>query len=119
MKKKLVEASNVESYICENGSKIYIDNTMVLTPGARDVLSGRRVEIIYGARAGAENTLSAALKNCASGNAFSAVAGNGNGDYEKFVLNIGVMLKESYGITDPAELKRYTEKAIKIIKENI
>ncbi|CAG36555.1 hypothetical protein [Desulfotalea psychrophila] len=119
MKKKLVEASNVESYLCENGTKIYIDKSMVLTPGARDVLNGRRVEFIYGERPGSEGSLATILKGCASANAFSAVAGNENGDYEKFVLGIGAMLKDSYGIVDPAERKRYTKRAIQIIKENI
>ncbi len=48
MGKKLVGHNNVEQYICHDEKKIYVDPTMILSPGAKDYLNKNRITAVYG-----------------------------------------------------------------------
>lgn len=107
MKKKLIEVGNLDSFICPDSSTIYVDNTMILTPGAKDELSKRKITIARVADA-----------KVAVGQQREQVSCDSD-ECESLVMGIAVMLKEEYGITDIAQLKEMSFQLAEIVKENI
>jgi ethanolamine utilization cobalamin adenosyltransferase len=54
MKKTLIGSSRVDEFIKEGEKTLYMDKTMILTSGAKDILRKRGVAIEYGPRPVAE-----------------------------------------------------------------
>ncbi len=50
MKKTLIGSSRVDEFIKGGDKTLYMDSTMILTPGAKDILRNRGVAIEYGPR---------------------------------------------------------------------
>lgn len=48
MGKKLIECHCVDQYINGDEKKIYVDKTMILTPGVKDYLRNKGIAIAYG-----------------------------------------------------------------------
>ena len=48
MAKKLVGIDNLDAAICQASGKIYVDGSIILTPGAKDELIKRGIPIVYG-----------------------------------------------------------------------
>ena len=114
MKKKLIEAGNLDSFICPDSDTFYVDNNILLTPGAKDELRKRKIKIVR-------------VEDAAAAVAESGSAGCGNPDCtkevcdgcEELVMGIAVLLKEEYGITDLAQLKEMSFKFADAVKGNI
>lgn len=114
MKKKLIEAGNLDSFICPDSDTIYVDKTMILTPGAKDALRKRKIKITR-------------VEDAAAAVAEAGNGGCGNPDCTKevcdgcedLVMGIAVVLKEEYGITDLAQLKEMSFKLAEAVKCNI
>ena len=142
MKKELITVDNVNNYICKQDGKLYVFGNRLLTAGAKDELGRRRVTVVYGpepvvapAAAPASSCSSAASTpcgkshgacrggcNCGSAITPGIAAGAPLGSYtsvESLALALATMLKEKYGVTDPAELKDLTAKALKAIRDNM
>ena len=142
MKKELITVDNVNNYICKQDGKLYVFGNRLLTAGAKDELGRRRVTVVYGpepvvapAAAPASSCSSAAGApcgkshgtcrggcNCGSAITPGIAAGAPLGSYtsvESLALALATMLKEKYGVTDPAELKDLTAKALKAIRDNM
>ena len=142
MKKELITVDNVNNYICKQDGKLYVFGNRLLTAGAKDELGRRRVTVVYGpepvvvpAAAPASSCSSAAGTpcgkshgtcrggcNCGSVITPGIAAGAPLGSYtsvESLALALATMLKEKYGVTDPAELKDLTAKALKAIRDNM
>ena len=142
MKKELITVDNVNNYICKQDGKLYVFGNRLLTAGAKDELGRRRVTVVYGpepvvapAAAPASSCSSAAGTpcgkshgacrggcNCGSAITPGIAAGAPLGSYtsvESLALALATMLKEKYGVTDPAELKELTAKALKAIRDNM
>ena len=142
MKKELITVDNVNNYICKQDGKLYVFGNRLLTAGAKDELGRRRVTVVYGpepvvapAAAPASSCSSAAGTpcgkshgtcrggcNCGSAITPGIAAGAPLGSYtsvESLALALATMLKEKYGVTDPAELKDLTAKALKAIRDNM
>ena len=142
MKKELITVDNVNNYISKQDGKLYVFGNRLLTAGAKDELGRRRVTVVYGpepvvapAAAPASSCSSAAGTpcgkshgtcrggcNCSSAITPGIAAGAPLGSYtsvESLALALATMLKEKYGVTDPAELKDLTAKALKAIRDNM
>ncbi len=142
MKKELITVDNVNNYICKQDGKLYVFGNRLLTAGAKDELGRRRVTVVYGpepvvapAAVPASSCSSAAGTpcgkshgacrggcNCGSAITPGIAAGAPLGSYtsvESLALALATMLKEKYGVTDPAELKDLTAKALKAIRDNM
>ena len=142
MKKELITVDNVNNYICKQDGKLYVFGNRLLTAGAKDELGRRRVTVVYGpepvvapAAAPASSCSSAAGTpcgkshgtcrggcNCSSAITPGIAAGAPLGSYtsvESLALALATMLKDKYGVTDPAELKDLTAKALKAIRDNM
>ena len=146
MKKELITVDNVNNYISKQDGKLYVFGNRLLTAGAKDELGRRRVAVVYGpepvaapvaaAKPAAAATATPA-SSCACGKSHGSCRGGCNcgsaitpgiaagaplGSYtsvESLALALASMLKDKYGVTDPAELKELTAKALKAIRDNM
>jgi len=50
MGKKLIGCNCLDQYICREEMRVYLDSSLILSPGAKDELHRRGVEIVYSAR---------------------------------------------------------------------
>ena len=144
MKKELITVDNVNNYISKQDGKLYVFGNRLLTAGAKDELGRRRVAVVYGPEpvaapaAAVKPAASAApASSCACGKSHGSCRGGCNcgssitpgiaagaplGSYtsvESLALALASMLKDKYGVTDPAELKELTAKALKAIRDNM
>ena len=145
MKKELITVDNVNNYISKQDGKLYVFGNRLLTAGAKDELGRRRVAVVYGpepvaapvAAAPAAPATAASSSSCACGKSHGSCRGGCNcgsaitpgiaagaplGSYtsvESLALALASMLKDKYGVTDPAELKELTAKALKAIRDNM
>lgn len=116
MKKQLIEAHMVKDCITAD-NKIYVDNSMVLTPGARDILSAQRIEVIRVTQVKKEEN-NFSLSVCLPSKDY-ITANVGEKGLSVFTKNLSTMLKQKCGITNPKELEEYTHKAIALIKKTL
>ena len=142
MKKELITVDNVNNYISKQDGKLYVFGNRLLTAGAKDELGRRRVSVVYGPEPVAAPVQAPAAScgsasgtpcgkshgtcrggcNCGSAITPGIAAGAPLGSYtsvESLALALATMLKEKYGVTDPAELKELTAKALKAIRDNM
>ena len=146
MKKELITVDNVNNYISKQDGKLYVFGNRLLTAGAKDELGRRRVAVVYGpepvaapgaAAKPAVAATAAPASSCACGKSHGSCRGGCNcgsaitpgiaagaplGSYtsvESLALALASMLKDKYGVTDPAELKELTAKALKAIRDNM
>ncbi|WP_136799091.1 hypothetical protein [Desulfosediminicola ganghwensis] len=111
MKKKLVEQSNIESFICQANGAIYVDSTMILTPGAKDELSKRKIRTVRDAKPAA---------CCGGYHACPARLCDGvaeDADFERLFYGVAAMVKEEYGIEDPEKLKEISHQIVQTLKK--
>ena len=88
MAKKLVGEKGVEALVIDGN--FYMDGTVILTPGAKDVLRDKKVPIVYGEKPEASAPAACAPAACEKDQLEAAVA---------------AILKKEYGITDQAQVK--------------
>ena len=142
MKKQLVEAGNVDAYICKETGTLYLDGTLLLTPGAKDELSRRGVAVAYGPRPGTACcppgcTCPACCAGgvcppgctcpacCASGHCppGCTCAGCAGGAYdaetERLMLAVAVVLRDEFGVKDLGTLKETSCKVAKAMRGNM
>lgn len=110
MKKTLIEKGNIESFICQANGAIYVDNTMLLTPGAKDELSKRKIKIVRGAKP--TNSCGGA-ENCPARICGGVAA---DADFERLLLGVAAMVKQEYGIDDPKKLKEISCQIVTTLK---
>lgn len=48
MAKQLVRRDNVKKFICHDENKLYVGQSLLLTPGAKDYLQENKISIVYG-----------------------------------------------------------------------
>lgn len=116
MKKYLVEVGNLDQFICQSTRKIYVDNAMLLTPGAKDKLAELGIPIVYGP----------APKNLCCRSAVPGYFGASSGkdvkenmELENMLIAIGAVLQKEYNVTDPEELKKLTCQIVTTLRDNI
>ncbi|QJB57065.1 hypothetical protein [Pseudodesulfovibrio sp. zrk46] len=105
MKKQLVEAGDIAAHLSQDGKTFYANNSMILTPGAKDALSNKGIAIVCGEKPEHDEAC------CCEA---PAVAGG-----EELLIAVGAMIKNEFGINDPETLKALTCQAVKTIRDNI
>lgn len=101
MGKTLITIQNLDQFIC--GGKLVMDSAKILTPGARDELSKRGVQICYD---------EAAAQPCGHGDC----AHHGHDEHnEELLIGVAAIIKQHYGITDPDELRKVTLETVAVI----
>lgn len=117
MSKTLISINNIDQFICCN--KLVVDSSRILTPGARDELTRRGVEVVYGeGGCGCQSGAPCAAGTAGAGGAGGA--GNAAAHYdEDMLIGVAAIIKQHYGITDPEVLRKVTlETAAAIAKGN-
>lgn len=110
MKKTLIEKKNIDSFICQANGAIYVDATMILTPGARDELSKRKIKIVRDAKP---------ASSCGGAESCPARLCDGGGeesDFERLFYGVAAMVKQEYGIDDPQKLKEISCQIVRTLK---
>jgi len=62
MKKKLVSAENISDFLNAGAKEIQVDNSMIITAGAKDYLREKGVKIVYSKQASAGSASSVNTK---------------------------------------------------------
>ena len=121
MKKTLVEAANLDAFICTEHNTLYADGALLLTPGARDALSKRGVTIVYGPNPHAgQGQHVECHANCHDDHRHDAHPAPATSEGEaRLVLAVAAMLQEHCGIKDPATLHALSSCIVRTIGENI
>lgn len=116
MKKQLVEATNLDSFICQANAALYADSSMILTPGAKDELARRHIAIIREkkpfASCGSRQTCPVqACEPTLQGCGTSAVC-----EDERLLLGVAAMVKEEFGINDSRQLYDMSAQFVRVLK---
>lgn len=111
MKKQLITVDNLSEYTCRTSNRIYVDNTMILTPGAKDELSKKGIDIV--------RTPCPDMDTCTAHSSPAAADSGACQEAERLIYGLAAMLQSEYGITDPEKLKALSIKAATIIRKNI
>lgn len=116
MAKQLIGAANVADHICMESKTIHIDQTMILSPGAKDVLRNQGISISYGPRPAAMVTAAPAPagqasipvdRPCIRGDQrdcplVAECAAGGNGHLCRTLAEAEAIIAKKYDITDAA-----------------
>jgi len=119
MAKKLIQAGDLDCVIC-NG-KVYADGSIILTPGARDELSKRGVDVVYGPKPESAACVET-VAECPAGCTCPACAGKSALNcttLDALTRSVSEILKNQYHITDEEQLRRLSRQALQTIRENI
>lgn len=107
MKKELISASQLDSFTCLHGPRIYADPAhYILSPGAKDELTRRHIEIVYGPCPD--------YPSCGH-----TMGGQPSGGVDDFTISVAAVLKKDYGISDPDKLREMTLQVVKTLKDSI
>jgi hypothetical protein len=99
MGKVLLTKNNIEAYISQNQSKIYVDKNMILTSGAQDIIRNKGISIIY---------------DKSREDASEEMTPSETGTIIKMVVKI---LGDQHGITDEAQIKNVCNLILQKINE--
>ena len=113
MKKQLIEVKNLDSYICQASAKIYVNKSMLLTPGAKDELKRKNISIVYG-----EAPKETVCNTVAEPTETSKTLTNDE-DMERLFYGVAAMAKEELGIDDPQTLKDISIKIVDTFRKSI
>ncbi len=97
MGKQLIGRDNVEQFICHDERKLYVNKTMILSPGGKDYLHEQGVTIVYG-----ERPMTGSKPAQKTGSA-------GAPDLN---LTVQEILKRDYAITDILQVSAITKKVL-------
>lgn len=102
MKKKLISADNISKLLGSNDSEFHVDNSMILTSGAKDYLRNKKVKLVYGSKKGGQNE--PGRPGCSSAE---------KGNLRKVVEKIVSILRNELQIHDAAKVERVTQLVLK------
>ncbi|WP_319583561.1 hypothetical protein [uncultured Pseudodesulfovibrio sp.] len=109
MKRTLVAKGDIDPYICSETKTFYADETIILTPGAKDELSRRGIKMVRGKRPAP----TPAPASCAG------TAGQCDEGLRELLVAVAALVKTEFGVEDPEAIRAITCQAVKTIKENI
>lgn len=105
MGKTLITIDNLDQFIHSN--KLVMDSAKILTPGARDELCKRGVQISYD---------EAAAHHCGLGEC----AQHAHDEHcDDLLIGVAAIIKQHYGITDPDELRKVTLETVAVIGKSL
>ena len=100
MKKKLVSAENITDFLDAGTNEIYVDNTMILTSGAKDYLRDKKVKLVYTRKAAAEVGPGRKSNVCRPE------------DLKSVVTKIVSILRKDLQVSDADKIERVTQKVL-------
>ena len=104
MAKQLVERGNITQFINPGETTFYVDQTLLLTPGAKDYLREKGIALVYGERPG--------VAAQPAGDSTSVEKQQPAMPESDLRLRIGEMLKNDFAIRDRKHIDDVTRKVM-------
>ena len=111
MGKTLITLDNIDEFVC--CGKLAMDSTKIITAGARDELTKRGIEVVYGEAEG---------QCCCHGHDHAhdhAHDHHGPQHDEDLLVGVAAIIRQHYGITDPETLKKVTLETVAAIGKDL
>ena len=111
MGKTLITLENIDEFVC--CGKLAMDSTKIITAGARDELTKRGIEVVYGEAEG---------QCCCHGHDHAhdhAHDHHGPQHDEELLVGVAAIIRQHYGITDPETLKKVTLETVAAIGKDL
>ena len=108
MGKTLITIDNLDQ--CIHSNKLVMDSAKILTPGARDELCKRGVQISYD---------EAAAHHCGHGECAQHAHDGHDEHCDDLLIGVAAIIKQHYGITDPDELRKVTLETVAVIGKSL
>ena len=105
MGKTLITLDNIDEFVC--CGKLAMDSTKIITAGARDELTKRGIEVVYGEAEG---------QCCCHEQAHGHHDAQPN---EELLVGVAAIIRQHYGITDPETLKKVTLETVAAIGKDL
>jgi len=105
MGKTLITLDNIDEFVC--CGKLAMDSTKIITAGARDELTKRGIEVVYGEAEG---------QCCCHEQAHGHNVPQPN---EDLLVGVAAIIRQHYGITDPEMLKKVTLETVAAIGKDL
>ena len=111
MGKTLITLDNIDEFVC--CGKLAMDSSKIITAGARDELTKRGIEVVYGEAEG---------QCCCHGHDHAhdhAHDHHGPQHDEELLIGVAAIIRQHYGITDPETLKKVTLETVAAIGKDL
>ena len=108
MGKTLITLDNIDEIDCSG--KLAMDSTKIITAGARDELTKRGIEVVYGEAEG---------QCCCHEQAHDHAHDHAHGHDEELLIGVAAIIRQHYGITDPEMLKKVTLETVAAIGKDL
>ena len=111
MGKTLITLDNIDEFVC--CGKLAMDSSKIITAGARDELTKRGIEVVYGEAEG---------QCCCHGHDHAhdhAHDHHGPQHDEELLIGVAAIIRQHYGITDPEMLKKVTLETVTAISKDL
>ncbi|MCP4119221.1 MAG: hypothetical protein GY737_28230 [Desulfobacteraceae bacterium] len=112
MKKTLIGSSRVDEFVKEGEKTLYMDKTMILTPGAKDILRNRGVVIEYGPRPVADTGETAPVSSTKEVEESQESREIPAESMDCLVTTIVGLLRNDFGVNDPEALREISLKVL-------
>lgn len=107
MSKTLITVDTLEQFVC--CGTLLMDSTKILTPGARDELNRRGINIVWGEPG----------RTCCCCSSPAAAAPLSTPCDEETLIGVAAIIKQHYGITDPDVLRKVTLETAAAISKGV
>jgi hypothetical protein len=105
--KKLVTKRNIHDYLIEGENEFYVDSSMIISPGAKDILRNKGIVIVYGHR---EENCSKEITECKE---VSCLDIEEKSDSElRIIKTIENLLVQEFKVTDAQMIKEIISKVL-------
>ena len=109
MGKTLITLDNIDEFVC--CGKLAMDSTKIITAGARDELTKRGIEMVYGEAEG---------QCCCHDHAHDHAHDHHAPQHdEDLLVGVAAIIRQHYGITDPETLKKVTLETVAAIGKDL
>ena len=109
MGKTLITLENIDEFVC--CGKLAMDSTKIITAGARDELTKRGIEVVYGEAEG---------QCCFHELTHDHELGHHAPQHdEELLVGVAAIIRQHYGITDPETLKKVTLETVAAIGKDL
>ncbi len=118
MKKTLVEVKTLDKYICPHNQAIYLDGSIILTPGARDELNKRGIAIVRGSVTVHDSVTKSGAVQCSVDCVCEAcIELAATGSTEKLFYSVAAVLKQDFNVTETKQLQEMSCRIVKAINK--
>lgn len=105
--KKLLTKSNIHNYISEGENELYVDSSMIISPGVKDILRNKGIVIVYGQR---KEDSSKEITECKEVSGLNKR--EKHDDESEIIKTVTNLLLHEFKITDDEIIKKIIEKVL-------